>query len=76
MKKINALKISKVLAHNLVILREKHGLSVSELAKKLEITRQGVYQIEDGEHWISKPLVEKLCKLYKIEEHELFQVSK
>jgi transcriptional regulator with XRE-family HTH domain len=69
------LKISTLLAHNLKTIRESRGLSVVQLAKELGVTRQGIYQIEDGEHWISSTLLEKLCKFYKIEEHELFQIN-
>lgn len=75
MKKANAVKISKVLAHNLVILRERHKLSVIELADKCKVTRQAIYHLESGDRWISLPLIESLCKVYKIEEHELFQIN-
>lgn len=75
MKNLNKVKISKVLANNLVELREKKGLSVQELATLLGITRQGVYHIESGEKWISMPLIEKVCSIYKVEQHELFQID-
>lgn len=75
MKSLNKVKISKVLAANLLHLREKNGLSVQELAKLCGISRQGVYHIESGEKWISMPLIEKICSIYKIEQHELFQIN-
>jgi transcriptional regulator with XRE-family HTH domain len=75
MKSLCRVKISKVLASNLVHLREKNGLSVQDLAKLCGISRQGVYHIESGEKWISMPLIEKICSIYKIEQHELFQVN-
>ena len=74
--KINkTMKISKVLAHNLVVLREKNRLSVIELAEKCKVTRQAIYHLESGDRWISQPLIEAICKVYKIEEHELFQIN-
>jgi transcriptional regulator with XRE-family HTH domain len=66
------LKISKVLASNLIALRECKGLTVIELSKLLGVTRQGVYHLESGEKWISLPMIEKLSSIYKIEQHELF----
>lgn len=75
MKKIKLMKISKILAHNLTILRDKHRLSVIEVAERCKVTRQAIYQVESGNKWISLPLLESLCKLYKVEEHELFQID-
>ena len=75
MKQLKTMKISKVLAHNLIVLREKHGLSVAKLAEKCNVTRQAIYQVEAGDNWISLPLIEALCKVYKIEQHELFQIN-
>lgn len=75
MRHPNTVKISKILAHNLRILRERHNLSVIELAEKCEVSRQAIYHLESGDQWISMPLIEKLCKVYKIEEHELFQIN-
>lgn len=75
MKIENTVKISKVLAHNLQVLREKNGLSVMDIAKKCDVSRQTIYQLESGDQWISLSLVESLCKFYKIEEHELFQIN-
>jgi transcriptional regulator with XRE-family HTH domain len=75
MKRNGTVKISKVLAHNLVVLREKHKLSVIDVAKRCNVTRQAIYQVESGDRWISLPLIEALCKTYKIEEHELFQIN-
>jgi DNA-binding XRE family transcriptional regulator len=75
MKKTKSVKISKVLAHNLQVLREKHKLSVIDLAQKCNVTRQAIYHLETGDRWISLPLIQSLCKVYKIEEHELFQIN-
>lgn len=75
MKSNTTVKISKILAHNLIVLREKHRLSVIELAAKCGVTRQAIYHLESGQRWISQPLIEALCKAYKIEEHELFQIN-
>lgn len=75
MKLPKTVKISKVLAHNLQVLRERHKLSVIELADKCKVSRQTIYQLESGDQWISLNLVDSLCKVYKIEEHELFQIN-
>lgn len=75
MRHIRTMKISKILAHNLTVLREKNGLSVIELAAKCKVTRQAIYHLESGKQWISLPLIDKICKVYKVEEHELFQIN-
>ena len=75
MKQFKTMKISKILGHNLKILREKNKLSVIEVASKCKVSRNAIYQVESGEKWISMPLVEALCKVYKVEEHELFQIN-
>ncbi len=71
----NFMRISVVLASNLKSLRESKGLSVIELAKLLDSTRQAVYHLESGDKWISMPMIERLCSVYKIEQHELFQID-
>lgn len=73
--KCSKVKISKVLAANLTNLRASSGLSVIEVAKLCGVTRQGIYHLESGEKWISLPLIEKLCSIYNIEQHELFQID-
>ncbi len=69
------MKIGKLLSHNMTVLREQHGLSVIELAKKCGVDRQTIYKLESGENWISPMMVERLAKAYKIEEHVLFQIN-
>lgn len=73
--KQNTVKISKLLSHNITSLRESRKMSVIELAEKCEVTRQAIYKIEAGENWIGLDMIEKLCRVFKIEEHELFQVN-
>lgn len=72
--KCNTMKISKLFAHNLTVLREKHKMSVIELAEKCNVSRQSIYDLEAGS--LPRPrLLEAICKVFKIEEHELFQLN-
>lgn len=65
--------IEKIIAFNFKALRESEGLSVIEMAKELDVTRQTIYNIEGAKTLIQKPLLQSICKYFKIESDYLFQ---
>lgn len=73
MKKIPKKDISKVLALKLKTLRESQNMTVYELSKKCRVSRQTIYNIESGDEWISKKLLNRLCSIYKVDSVYLFQ---
>lgn len=73
MNKIQKKDISKVLALKLKTLRESHTMTVYELSKKCRVSRQTIYNIESGDEWISKKLLNRLCSIYKVDSVYLFQ---
>ncbi len=73
MKKIPKKDISKVLALKLETLRKSHNMTVYELSKKCRVSRQTIYNIESGDEWISKKLLNRLCSIYKVDSVYLFQ---
>lgn len=74
MKRQKNLKIAKLFSHNLRVLREKHKMSVIDLADKCNVTRQTIYNLENGS-LPKPPQLEAICKVFKIEEHELYQLN-
>lgn len=70
------MKIQKILANNIKELREKKGITLNELGSKIGVTRQQIWSLENEHSWITLDKVEKICKFFKIEEHELFQLEK
>lgn len=69
-------KISKVLAINIKELRESKGLTLNDLGEKIGVSRQAIWNLENENSWITLDKIEKICKFFKIEEHELFQLEK
>jgi putative transcriptional regulator len=54
-------------------LRDKHGWSQGELAKKLGVSRQTVNALEKGRYDPSLPLAFKIARLFKQPIEEIFQ---
>lgn len=53
------------------ILRNCYGYTVSDVAKKLDVTQQHMNAIERGSKQPSDSLIKKMCNLYKIDEATL-----
>lgn len=68
-------KLSKLQAHNITVLRERKKWSKIELAEKCGVHRQTIYNVESGDELASYPVIRALCKAFDIEEHELFQIN-
>lgn len=73
MKQNNLVKITKVLAKNITALREANHLTISELARQIGVSRQAIWNLENEESWITLDKVEKLAKVFGVEQHMLFQ---
>jgi len=71
--KTKKVKITRVLANNIISLRLAHKMSASELARQIGVTRQAIYNIENESSWVSLEKIEALAKVFGIEQHELFQ---
>ena len=71
--KTKKVKITRVLANNIISLRLAHKMSASELARQIGVTRQAIYNIENESSWVSLEKIEALAKVFSIEQHELFQ---
>lgn len=56
--------------HALITLRKYHQLTQLELANKLVITHQYVSRMEAGSKHITAQTIRKLCRVFKIGEHE------
>lgn len=52
--------------HNLSEIRKRNGISVTFVAKYLDISRQSVYNKENGKHNWTALEVQKLCNLYHV----------
>lgn len=46
--------------HALTRFRERRGLSMAELARMAETSRQTIHRIENGDQWPSRDLMAKL----------------
>lgn len=69
MDKVKALE---AFSSNVKMLRIKKGLTLDEMGALLGVTRQRVWSIENGKTWTSVETLEKLSKIFKIEETDLF----
>lgn len=69
----NKVKITTVLARNLKVLREAHGLTLDQLGKSIGVSRQAIWNIENEKSWITLDKIEKLAKAFNIEQDVLFQ---
>ncbi|WP_306252082.1 helix-turn-helix transcriptional regulator [Parvularcula sp. IMCC14364] len=54
-------------------LRDEHGWSQGELAKRLGVSRQTVNALEKGRYDPSLPLAFKIAKLFKKPIEQIFQ---
>lgn len=68
-------KITKVLANNIIVFRESKGWSVAELARRVDVSRQTINNIETEKSWITVALIEKIAKEFGVEQHVLFQAD-
>lgn len=66
------LKAIEAFSYNVKMLRSKRELTLDELGLLLGVTRQRVWSIENGKTWTSTETIEKLSKIFKIEETDLF----
>lgn len=73
--RLDTLKITKIVSSNITLLREKHKMSVIELSKKCKVTRQTIYNIENGTHLPNQDLTSRLSSVFNVEEHELYQIN-
>lgn len=62
----------EALKMNLTHLMEQHSLSYSDLGDKFGVSKQQIWNLINGDSWISMPTLEKLAKAFKIEETDLF----
>lgn len=61
-----------IVGNRLEELREKKGVSITELCKKVEISRFGYYQIiEPDVYWNSQTIL-KILKYYKVDAIKFF----
>lgn len=56
---------------NIKRLRICQGLSVQELADKIHVTRQSIYNYESGKQFPNKGVIKKLCKFFNVDVSEL-----
>lgn len=66
------LKASECLGMNLKALRENDGLSLAELGEAVGLSKQSIWNFENGERFPSSEALAALAKHFKIEETELF----
>lgn len=69
---MSELKAVEAFSYNVKFLRAKKGLTLDELGTLLGVTRQRVWSIENGKTWTSVETLQKLSKIFKIEETDLF----
>lgn len=69
---MNQLKAIDAFSKNVKFLRTKKGLTLDEMGTLLGVTRQRVWSIENGKTWTSIETLQKLSKLFKIQETDLF----
>lgn len=67
-----------LIAKNLIILRQQHGLSQRELAKQLQllgcdIDKNVITRIETQKRYVTDIEIQKICKLFKISFEELIE---
>ncbi|MBL8121427.1 helix-turn-helix transcriptional regulator [Candidatus Saccharibacteria bacterium] len=61
--------------NNLVVLRAQHQLSQTELADKLDVSRQTIHAIEAGKYDPSLPLAFKIAQLFGKAIEEIFHYT-
>lgn len=66
------LKASECLARNLKLLREAKSLSLIELGRITGLSKQSIWNFENGERFPSKEALESISKALEIEETDLF----
>jgi putative transcriptional regulator len=59
--------------NKLKVLRAEHNLTQSDLAMKLEVSRQTMNAIEKGKFHPSLPLAFKISKLFNLPIETIFQ---
>lgn len=57
---------------NLKDLREKHGLTQSQLAEKMGVSQKAISDIENGKAWPDYKTVQAISKALGSEETDLF----
>lgn len=68
----NAVKAIECLAKNLKLIRETKGLSLSELGKMSGLSKQSIWNFENGERFPSSEALASISKSLDIEETDLF----
>lgn len=63
-----------MIGENIRIHREKAGLTIIELANKIEASRSGVYQWENERTDISAKKLIAICKVLKISSKDILGV--
>lgn len=58
-------------ATNIKKLRICKGLTVQELADKIKVSRQSVYNYENGSQFPNKGVCKRLCKVFKCDIKDL-----
>ncbi len=71
-KVMDKLKALEIYSRNVKLLRAKKGLTLEEMGTLLGVTRQRVWSIENGKTWTSTDTLEKLAKIFKLQETDLF----
>ena len=68
----NALKAIDCLSRNLRLIREAKGLSLSQLAEMSGLSKQSIWNFENGARFPSSEAIASVCESLKIEETDLF----
>ncbi len=65
--------VRKIFGNNLKNLRENKNLTQEQLAESLNLqTYQTINRIENGRTFVTRILLEKICKFFNIEPYVLF----
>ena len=61
--------------NNLIYYRQKRGFSASELAKKIEVSRQTIYAMETGTYVPNTAIALKLARVLDVKVEDLFRLD-
>jgi transcriptional regulator with XRE-family HTH domain len=65
--------IAKLFCENMLMRRERLGLTQAQVAERMDISTVGYHQMETGKIWIAKDTPAKVAKALECTEIDLFQ---